>query len=166
MTAADSFGRQIWSFDRESNESLFLDHRAEVVCRFQGDVVIDAIALRDLPVRLLPRVLLGDPPSMPEDSAAAQEADRLLAGAGEGEVDFEDGDRRRWTLRFTNGLSSWTLWDGDAPLLWWRREPKGGILSHRDGAQALWVATASETAGGGLGALMVPEEYSTGQCDG
>jgi hypothetical protein len=166
MTAADSFGRRLWSFDRGQAGSLFLDHRAEAVCRFEGDVVIDAIALKDLPVRLLPRVLLGELPSMPVDTEVAEDAERFLSSSEVGEVEYEDSDRRRWTARFANGLASWTLWDADAPLLWWRREARGGILSHRDGAQALWVMTASEVAREGIRALAVPDGYGAGDCDG
>ncbi len=158
LAAVDTFGRRLWSFESIDGASLLLDHRASEYCRLEGDVVVRAVALSDLAVSTLPRVLMGGLPLPPADGGGVPE---------EGEVEFRSEDGRRWTARFDGGtLETWTLWKGEAPLVWWRREPDGGILSHRDGAQALWKTVTVERDPAPLGRLELPPDYAATRCDG
>jgi hypothetical protein len=158
LQAADSFGRQVWSFQSDGAGSLLVDHRSRQYCRLGGDVVLRAVALSELPVAMLPRVLHGELPSPPPEDVVVPSA---------GDVDFQGGDGRRWSARSEDGrVVSWTLWQDGAPLVWWQRDGAGGILSHRDGAQALWTMVAEEVTTAALGTLQVPADYESGDCDG
>ena len=64
-----------------------------------------------------------------------------------------------------DGAASWTLWADGRPLLWWGRQPAGGILSHREGAQFRWRETVAEPLSGDLRELTVPPDYRRGACD-
>ncbi len=157
LSAVDTFGRRLWSFQSVGGASLMLDHRAGEYCRLEGDVVVRAVALSDLEVSTLPRVLLGELPLMPADGVELPQ---------EGEIEFHSADGRRWTARFSGGVAqTWTLWRQEEPLVWWRREADGGTLSHRDGAQALWKNVAVERDAAPLERLEIPGDYVATRCD-
>ena len=83
------------------------------------------------------------------------------------ELEFRSGDGRRWTARYESGvLATWILWREERPLVWWKQEADGGVLSHRDGAQALWKRVALERDVGPLGRLQIPTDYGQTRCDG
>lgn len=156
LFAADPFGRALWSFDLSGSETLLLDHRRATYCRFDGEVRIDVVALSELPLRTLPRLLAGRLPFDPAPEVSLPE---------DGEVDLRDGRGRRWTARFEQGeLRGWTLWLEGEPVLWWQGGRDEGILSHRDGAQALWTRTVSEEVPGALAPLAPPPDYAPGEC--
>jgi hypothetical protein len=158
LEAVDTFGRRLWTFESIGGASLLLDHRAAEYCRLEGDVVFRTVALSDLAVSTLPRVLLGELPLPPPADEELQQT---------GEVEFRSADGRRWTARFDEDrLSTWTLWEDGAPLVWWKREEDGGILSHRDGAQALWKTITVETVEEPLAPLEIPDGYAAADCDG
>lgn len=157
LAASDSFGRRLWSFESDGDASLFLDHRAREYCRLEGDVVVRTVALSELPVRTLPRVLFGELPYSPPQAVDLPT---------EGEVEYTASDGRPWSARFEDGLVvTWTLWQDGRPLAWWKRDGTGSILSHRDGAQALWRTVADERSQGDLERMAVPADYSVGRCD-
>lgn len=158
LEAVDTFGRRLWSFELAGGSSLLLDHRAREYCRLGSDVSVRAVALSELPVATLPRVLFGELPSPPAAGVALPAA---------GEIDFVAADGRRWSAQLEEGRPvSWTLWRQGAPLVWWLRAADGGgILSHRDGAQALWTTVAQERLAGTVAPLSVPADYSVGRCD-
>lgn len=155
LAAADVFGRQLWSFSGGGGDSLLLDHRRREVCRFDGDVVFRAIALSELPVDMLPRVLLGE---LPFEAPAEGDSD---------ELDLVDSEGRRWTAKLgaDSRPASWTLWEDTRAVVWWRVTDEGAILSHRGGAQVSWAIVAEEPLVGPLPALEEPAGYTTGQCD-
>lgn len=156
LSTADTFGRRLWSFELDHGASLYLDHRAEQSCRLEGDVVVRSIALSELPVASLPRVLFGDPPIAPPLEVTVPR---------QGEIEYVAGERR-WSVRYEGGRAvSWTLWEDHRPLVWWQLDGSGGILSHRNGAQVLWRTATDERVPGDLETLTVPDGYSSGQCD-
>lgn len=155
LNAADVMGRPLWSFGSSAGESLLIDHRRHEYCLLAGDVVVRAIALSELPVSTLSRVLLGELPFVD-------------GGVGDsGEMDVVDGAGRRWTAkRGDDGHPvTWTLWDEDQPLVWWQKTGDGAILSHRGGAQVTWTLIADEPLKVRLPILEVPTDYQVGQCD-
>lgn len=157
LSAADPFGRSLWSFAGTGDDAVLLDHREATYCRLQGEVAIEVVALSELPVRMLPRLLSG---RLPVDADPP-----VVVPPDGGEVDLVDGRGRRWTARFDGGvLASWTLWRDGAPILWWQRQDEGGILSHRDGAQAIWTRTAHERVPGVLEPLEPPSSYVPVRC--
>lgn len=157
LTAVDTFGRRLWSFEKVDDGSLLLDHRAREYCHLAGDLVFRAVALSELPVIMLPRVLFGELPSPPPPGVELPQR---------GEIEFLGSDGRRWSTRLDSGrVASWTLWRDGEPLVWWLREESGGILSHRDGAQARWTEVAAESYVGALEPLTLPPDYSLGRCD-
>lgn len=156
LDAADPFGRPLWSFGTAGSEAVLLDHREATYCRIPGPVSIDVVALSELPVRALPRLLSGRLP--------AQLAEPVVPPV-EGEIERIDVGGRRWRARYDDGeLASWTLYQGKEPTLWWQRRNGGGILSHREGAQASWVRTASERVAGPLELLEPPPGYTAYRC--
>jgi len=155
LAAADIFGRQLWSFSGGAGESVLLDHRRREICRFAGDVVIRAIALSELPVSMLPSVLLGE---LPFDASPAEPS---------GELDHVDGAGRRWTATLGDDRrpERWSLWEGARPLVWWQATDEGAILSHRGGAQVTWTIVADEPLDGPMSPLEEPAGYGPGRCD-
>ena len=81
------------------------------------------------------------------------------------QFDLTDPDGRRWTGSLEAGKpSSWTLWEGEQPTLWWTRQDKGGILSHRQGVQFRWRTVVREPLESGFERLAVPENYAKAAC--
>ena len=128
------------------------------MCRFEGEVVVSAIALSELPVSMLPRVLFGELPS---------EAPPEPPGTAGEELRWTGRDGRGWSavLAPSGRPQRWTLWIEGERLVWWQRQPKGGLLSHRRGAQVSWSTVADEQVAGELSALEIPADYSPGKCD-
>ena len=105
-------------------------------------------------VKALPRVLWGELPAAPEQRPPQ-----------DGRFEYETSDGRRWSARFLDGrVIAWTLWREEVPLVWGKREGEGGILSHRDGAQALWSLVAEENWQDVLAAMEIPADYTEGRC--
>lgn len=156
LEAADPFGRSLWSFGTHGSEAVLLDHRESTYCRLEGAVTIDVVALSELPVRSLPLLLSG---RLPADLAEP------LDPPDSGEIDVVDRAGRRWTARFDRAeLVAWTLYEGGEPTLWWKLQGEGGLLSHRDGAQASWIRTASERVNDTLEPLEPPAGYMPYRC--
>lgn len=156
LSATDSLGRAVWSVDVEPAEAVLVYHREKAYCVTSGEVRLPETALAPLPLRSLPRVLLGDVP--------VPAADRGLTFSQGG---FVDAAGRRWSAR-TNGEAptAWTLYDPDGPLLWWTAQGKGGILSHREGVQFRWRRSVRENLTETLSTLPVPAGYERRSCDG
>jgi hypothetical protein len=155
LAGADAFGRPLWTLSGRGGSTLLLDHRRREACEMRGEVAVPAIALSDLPVAMLPRVLLGELPFV------------LPAGRQPPEIDFTDASGRRWTARLTGDgrPERWTLWADDRPLVWWQAMEQGAVLSHLDGAQVLWTVIADEALAGPVEALEIPDGYASGNCD-
>ncbi len=159
LAAADSFGRQHWSLEAWPGRTLFLDHRQRRACLFEGDVVLPVIALAELPISLLPRVLAGQlPVEMPAD---------VEIGADGETSRWSGGDGREWSaaLDGEGGIKRWTLWVDQQPLLWFRAQGDGGMLSHRRGAQVLWTRVAQEPLKQELTPLATPSGYARDSCE-
>ncbi len=125
------------------------------MCELPVAVAVPAIALADLPVTMLPAVLLGDLPFALEGGGTGQQIER------------SDDMGRRWTgtLDEHGRPRAWTLWRDDRPLVWWQATEDGAILSHREGAQVLWTVVADEPLPGPLPKVDVPDGYASGNCD-
>ena len=152
VEANDSFGRSLWTLRFESGSGLLIDHRAGTYCRYGARVPLPEASLEDLPLRSLPRILLGKAPV-----EVPPEAETLPSGA----VEFLDSDGGRWRLRVLDGaVSSWTYYaTGDRPLAWWSGERREAVLSHRAGTQLRWTETVSEPLVGGLPETPIGEGY-------
>ncbi|MEE8277191.1 MAG: hypothetical protein V3R89_00505 [Thermoanaerobaculia bacterium] len=156
ITASDALGRALWSLEARDQGFLLLQHRQRTYCRSGGGLILPEVALSPLPVETLPSVLLGYLPMPPAHDD----------GELPGEIDFLDGGGRRWTARAEFGeLAAWTLWSEGRPMLWWTRQERGGILSHRQGVQFRWRQVVREPLSGGLERLRVPDGYRQESCD-
>jgi hypothetical protein len=155
LVASNVLGKAVWSMETYDQQVLLVDHSEKTYCETGMDLVLPEVALDPLPVKALPGVLLGYLP-------VAIGADSVT---GDGKIDFIDADLRRWTGSFEAGKpSSWMLWERDQPVLWWSRQDKGGILSHRQGVQFRWKSVVSESLEGGFERLAVPESYKRAAC--
>ncbi|MGB6362116.1 MAG: hypothetical protein WBG64_05545, partial [Thermoanaerobaculia bacterium] len=124
LVASDVLGRAVWSMELYDRQVLLVNHAEKTYCLAGMELTLPEVALDPLPVRTLPKVLLGYLP-------VAVGADSVTDDA---RFDFTDPNQRRWTGSFEAGKpSSWMLWEGEQPLVWWTRQDKGGILSHREG---------------------------------
>jgi hypothetical protein len=90
----------------------------------------------------------------------------LPASPGADKTDWTDDAGQRWTANWEDELlASWTLWQEGEPRLWWSRQPRGGVLSHRDGAQFRWRQVAREKLlASSYKRLETPAEYRFGEC--
>ena len=90
----------------------------------------------------------------------------MPAPADADRTDWTDDAGQRWTARWEDGeLAGWMLWQAGEPQLWWSRQPRGGILSHRDGSQFRWRQTAREDlVPGEYRRIEAPAEYRFGEC--
>lgn len=150
--ASDTFGRGLWSLELAAETSIFVDHRRRLYCPSGRLMRIPELALGSLPLERLPDVLEGRLPADPAPTSSDP-------------TDFVDPEGRRWTATRREGeLASWTLWSEDRPLLWWRRDGGGGILSHREGAQFRWRRTVGERMADAPPALVIPESYDLAEC--
>ena len=152
LRAADTFGRAVWSLDLDDEDVLLVDHRQKEACVSGSELRVPEVALRPLPLPAVARVLASQTP--------------LVAPAAADAADWTDDDGQRWTARWDDdGLVSWTLWQAGEPQLWWSRQPRGGILSHRDGSQFRWRQTAREDLPlAGYRRIEAPAEYRFGAC--
>ncbi len=152
LQAADTFGRAVWSLDLDGDQVLLVEHRRKAACLAGGELRVPELALRPLPLPAVARVLASRTPRR--------------APAGADRTDWTDETGQRWTARWEDGqLVSWVLWQAAEPQLWWSRQPRGGILSHRDGSQFRWRQTAREDlAPDSYRRIEVPAGYELGEC--
>lgn len=155
LLAADTLGRSRWSLEMQDERSLLLDHRQKTFCRGGEELNLGEASLTVLPITMLPRVLLGEMPVSQRESDLE-----------EGSVEFTDLEERRWSVRREEGeLVAWTVWVREAPTLWWTRQNKGGILSHRDGSQFRWRRAVEEELEARLQIWPPPDDYVQVNCN-
>ena len=155
LLTADTLGRSRWSLEVREGHTLLLDHRHKTFCEGDGDLHLGEASLTVLPITTLPRLLLGELPVAP-----------LSSELDEGSTDFSDSEGRRWSIRREGGeLRAWTLWILEIPTLWWTRQNKGGILSHRDGSQFRWRRVVEEPLGSAIKGLDPPKDYAQVLCN-
>lgn len=155
MQAADTFGRSLWSLELWDGRTLLVDHRRGTYCADPPELAIDDIALRQFDLAALPKLLLGRLPVAP--SRVASSSPRRL--------DFRDEVDRRWRVRLSADRPvAWTMRRRGEAVLWWTDEPKGGILSHREGSQFRWRRTAVEPLPPGFRQLTPPDDYQRIPC--
>jgi len=154
LAASDALGRPLWALAATGERVVLVDHRTRAVCSAQGTISLPEAPLGGLPPSVLPRVLRGRLPVFDEGLPA------------NGEVDYLDANGRRWTARLEAGEpSSWTLWEGGRPLLWWLGQESGGVLSHRAGSQFRWRLSVEEARSGEF-VLDAPRDYHRADCAG
>jgi hypothetical protein len=157
LAAADSFGRPLWTLAEAGSAVGVVDHRGHAFCRASAGVTLPEAGLAGLPPEVLPRLLRGLLPIEPVGPIESTAAD------GDA-IDFRDAAGRRWTATFEGGEPvTWTLWQEGRPLLWWQRQPGGGVLSHREGSQFRWRQSVVEQHAGEF-VLQVPEDYHHADC--
>ena len=155
LLAADTLGRARWSLELREGRTLLLDHRQKTFCESAGDLSLAEQGLALLPVESLPKLLLGELPVDSVDYDAATDVSEV-----------RESEARRWSLRREDQvLKAWTLWVEDEPTLWWTRQGKGGILSHRDGSQFRWRRVVEEPLASLMPDLERPADYDRVHCD-
>ena len=156
LATADGLGRPLWSLQFEDSSTLFLDHRQQVYCVGENDMRLGEVTLAMFPLSSIPRLLLGLLPV------------ELSGGAQRGEsTEYQDAQGRRWSVRTAgedDDVAAWTLWVAESPTLWWTRQGKGGILSHRDGSQFRWRQVVEEAMESNLSRLTPPESFRQISC--
>jgi len=155
LVASDVLGRAVWSMELYDQQVLLVDHSEKTYCVAGMELALPEVALDPLPVRSLPSVLLGYLP-------VAVGADSVT---GDARFDFTDAENRRWTGSLEAGKpASWMLWEEEQQVLWWSRQDKGGILSHRQGVQFRWRTVVREPLKSTFERLAVPESYTRAAC--
>ncbi len=155
LMASDPFGRSLWDFQIDRDQSYFVDHRESKICSIDSLMVLPGDTLEMFPLASLPLVLLGYLPASPRSG---------LVSSDEG-LSFIDDQGRKWTATLKEQqVSSWTLWMGDEPLLWWTRQAKGGILSHRRGSQFRWKEVVAEALDSPYSGVELPSTYQRVIC--
>lgn len=154
LATADALGRSLWSLEVKDASTLFVDHRQQIFCLSDEDVRLGEVTLEMFPLASLPRILLG---LMPVELSEGQ--------LDEGSQEYRDGQGRLWSVRTAAAtVEAWTLWIDESPTLWWTRQGKGGILSHRDGSQFRWRQVIQESLGTTLAPLTPPESFQEISC--
>ena len=154
IASADTLGRALWTLELRNGATLVLDHRQKEFCRSTEDVRLAEVTLSMFPVESIPRILRGRLPIDLADDEAV----------GDSVEDFESG--RRWSIRRQDdgAIAAWTMWVGEQPMLWWTRQDKGGILSHRDGSQFRWRLVIEEEIEASLARLAPPPGFREIPC--
>jgi hypothetical protein len=152
LDAADRLGRLLWTVGVDGGSAWWIDHRAGTWCGDLSQLALPGLGRGPVPATALPSVLLGVLPARPVTAAPPP--------PGDGELEIRDAAGRRWRATLTGGrVTSWTVAHGDQPLWWWRRQPKGGILSQRQGRQLRWQEVVAEPLRGELPPRAVPAGY-------
>lgn len=152
LRAADTFGRAVWSLDLDGEQVLLVNHRRREACVSGSELRVPEVALRPLPLPAVARVLASRTP--------------LPAPPGADRADWTDQAGQRWTARWQDDLLvSWTLWQSGEPQLWWSRQDRVAVLSHRDGSQFRWRQTAREKLQPSTyKRIEAPAGYNFGRC--
>lgn len=166
IAASDPMGRQVWTLSVAPERALWLDHRGRRACPVGAEIQIPDLGLPPLPLAAVPGLLLG---RLPLVLGAGLAAAAGVEHAQNGELRVSD---RRWSWRRGSGpsdrdrLDAWTLYQNGTPVLWWRRDGDGGILSaRRQGAQLRWQRVVSEPLSGAAVAPALPADYRSDECD-
>lgn len=119
----DPLGRQRWSLRSTAHGAWMAEASSDRYCRLTPGAVLAVTGWGNVPLRRLPHVLLGEAPIR-----------ELRAGAVEATT-----PEGRWRFTWRDGeLVQWGLWRRARPLVWWRREEGGGVLSSARGEQLRW----------------------------
>jgi len=157
LATADSLGRPLWTLQLADAFTIFLDHREQIFCVSEADIRLGEVTLEMFPLTSVPRLLLGMLP--------IELGEGTQRGAS---TEYRDDQDRRWSVRTAGDedeIAAWTLWVADAPTLWWTRQGKGGILSHRDGSQFRWRQVVEEPMQSNLSRLAPPGSFRQISCD-
>lgn len=155
LMASDPLGRSLWDLQIDRDQSFFVNHRESKICPIDSLMVLPGDTLEMFPLESLPLVLLGYLPATPQTGQISSDE----------ELSFLDDQGRRWTAALKDRqVSSWTLWMGEEPLLWWTRQAKGGILSHRRGSQFRWKEVVVEALDGPYGGVEPQSSYQRVVC--
>ncbi len=156
LSASDTFGRAIWDLIIEGGDSYLVDHKRSRVCSIDTLMALPEDTLETFPLESLPKVLLGRFPVAPTSESPIQ---------GQA-ADFLDQEGRRWTAKLDDtSISTWTLWSEGEPWIWWTRQPRGGILSHRRGSQIRWKEAVVEPLRDSNSRIEIPASYEQVECD-
>ncbi len=163
LSAADLFGRAVWSLAVDGEDGLWLDHRNALYCRFAGTIELGAVPLSPFRFTALPALLLGRLPEPPAAPAAVT-AEVAAEPAG----DYMDDKGQKWSYRVSQGrLVQWTVWRQGEPVAWWNATGKEAILSQRDdGVQIRWREVVRESMPHLPAPPSVPASYSPHCGDG
>ena len=152
LQASDTFGRAVWSLDLDGEKVLLVNHRQREACVAGRELRVPELALRPLPLPAVARVLAWRTP--------------VPVPVGGDREDWTDETGRRWTASWEEDrLVAWTLWAEGEPRLWWSRQDRSGILSHREGSQFRWRQVAREKLQPSTyRRLEAPPDYRFGEC--
>ena len=158
LEARDRLGRRWFRLLVDGERGLLLDDRERLFCVFEGAVEIESVPLGPLSFDLLPGMLLGYLPARPEGAFEREP----------GVWSVQDDRDRMWTVRIQDErVETWTLWRGDAPRVWWRRDERWSYLSAPEQKlQLKWRIGTVEKLAESLPDLLAPEDFEIGSCDG
>lgn len=139
VTTVDAVGRAVWNLSVEGESGLWVDHRNQRFCRFQGLLGLASVPLSPFALPALPALLFG---RLPEPPAAPPFVSEQL-------LEYRDRSGRRWTARLEAGeILQWTVWENDEPAVWWGLRGEEAILSERaEGIQLRWRRVLTEPLG-------------------
>lgn len=119
----DPLGRRRWALRSTPRGAWLVESGSDRYCRLTPGAVLAVTGWGEVPLRRLPHVLLGEAP-LNGQRAGVEEA---TTSAG------------RWRFGWRSGeLVQWGLWRQRRPVVWWRREEDGGVLSSARGEQLRW----------------------------
>jgi hypothetical protein len=155
--ASDPLGRVWFSLDVAGQEGFWADHRGRVFCPFSGELPVVGRELGAFSPAVVPALLLGRLPAVEPVS--------VLSEAGD-ELDLRDALGRRFTVQRSGGrLVSWSLREGEEPVLWWGRKGDWALLSHRRrGVQIRFKEVVRERLADPAPALAPPSGYREINC--
>ena len=158
LSAADALGQTRWRLNAHGDQAVWVEPAHRRFCRLAIRDGLSAPGFRSrLPLEELPRLLLRRLPPEPNPSTE-------LPQDGSAEVPDEAG--RRWSGQRAGGAwTSWTLWEGERPVLWWRVDGEEAMISGRDPAfQLRWRQTAHGPLPAGAAAATPESGYREESC--
>ena len=153
LGAADALGQGVWRLAVRENDAIWIDLASRRFCRLGANATPLLRRFRaPLPATELSALLRGALPEAP--------ADDVGGARGRGRVEIRDSSARRWTgERVADRWSTWTLWSGERPRLWFRDDGVERVLSGNDPAfQFRWRETARGELPAGAGVDTLPPE--------
>lgn len=156
VQAVDPVGRALWSLDVDGRRGLWLDHRAQTACPFDGRLEVAGLPMASIPLSALPALLLERLPEEPADEPRWEG----------GRLSYRDSSGRGWTATVGEaGVESWAVADEEGPAAWWTRRESWSVLSdRRRQAQVRWREVLREELTGALAPLEAPPGYRRGTC--
>lgn len=162
LSAADALGQTRWRLTSDALDergAFWIDPAHRRFCRVDPRATIDLPGLpRLLPIGEWPDLLRRRIPAVDDDASA---------GTATQPIDWTDSQGRRWTAFGAPGdWQRWTLWSGDRPALWYRRDAQESTISGSEPPfQLRWRETAfGELAAGATATPFSDSDFEETSC--